>query len=1352
MAFDDVLTFGTEIDDSGFTSGLNAINNQATGSLNKLDMYAANVAANITSSIINSVTSAISQIPQKMVEIGSQFESSMSQVAATMGISTASAEFEQLSAAAREAGETTKFTASQAGEALNYLALAGYNAEKACAALPTVLNLAAAGGMELGRASDMVTDSMSALGLSMDELEGFSDKLARTAQRSNTDVSQLGEAILTLGATGRQVSGGVTEINTVLGVLADNGIKGAEGGTALRNILTSLSAPTKKAREELDALGVSAYDDAGKLRALPDIFADLKAALEQLPDSEKNAALKTIFNKYDLAAANNLLGTSAERFEELAREIENSSGAAQEMSDTMNDNLAGDITICQSALEGLAITAEQKFNGAMREAVQAVTGDIGELTKQLKNGELGESADKLAESFSKLLVSGTDVLANDVIPAVVSGINYVVDHGEEILELVKDIGIAFLGWKATVIIPQIVMGLGSLTSSTGAAVAGAAALGIALKNWVIEPLGDAYIAAKNAEFANSELTQSYIDALMPLEDCISAFEDTADEIDRNITTCDEYYGILEHITDEEGNVTGEMETAQRAVDALNSIMGTHMEIINGQVKGYEDLADAVDNYIHVASVEAKMDAIKPAYGEALLNVDKDTGAMNTALDQWNSFQRQKDMLPTLISNFKQRGSDTDIEELRKKITELGLDPDDYISEGLFGKLKLDEKKLTEDINSREGELSSNYQLLKQTVSDENNAISKWNELNNELNEEKQKGTSKTSKVEPSNTASHEQEKGLAKLEKNTAEAELSEEERGQLEKQLKQDIKDIKNARSRGEIASDDAMYDQIYSLLQSDEYKAIYTSDTWSGAMGKINKHKGSKSTVKKSAKKSADTDPFKAAFKKAYDDNKQKVESDESYSEDDFYNWLGEELRSDERYDTSEYTSYWREVSSNSEKQQSELEQEGKKSIDELIQSYKDGDTSFEDLSDMVKILADDYSSKNIDLSEYISDKMPTADTVGLKAIKTQERYGIIDAQTAYEKRLEWAKKYPEAAAEVYDDLYNYQKKLDDEALAEHKQSLNEKLDAVNENAKAITDTYKKAYSQIESDRKAYKTKLLSIGGDAFGFAEEENRVTHKNEKKFQKNKNIGLQLKKMRRFHELVKSLKTKGAPQSLIAELLSINDVDEALTAAKAVSGSGFNTYKDFYTEKERLAEELSNDLYSEDIKELNDKYASDIAEAYKGLPEEFRTIGEEMGTALKDGLEAGLSDLSDVVNAQIKGSSSKAKKITDKMTVQTAAPQDIISESVPADSSVSGKLIDVGKQNTLAAAAQINPAAPQSTADMSVPKSQLKQFISDAFKDIKLNLNINNSILMPDNSVLAKGVNSYNTKMGEAMGI
>lgn len=167
------------------------------------------------------------------VKVGTDFESGMSQVAATMGITVdeiaaGSQEFESLSQAAKNAGATTQFSATQASEALNYLALAGYDAEKSITALPTVLNLAAAGGIDLGYASDMVTDSMSALGLSTNQLEGFVDQLAKTSQKSNTNIAQLGEGILTVGGTAKDLAGGTVELNTALGILADNGIKGAE--------------------------------------------------------------------------------------------------------------------------------------------------------------------------------------------------------------------------------------------------------------------------------------------------------------------------------------------------------------------------------------------------------------------------------------------------------------------------------------------------------------------------------------------------------------------------------------------------------------------------------------------------------------------------------------------------------------------------------------------------------------------------------------------------------------------------------------------------------------------------------------------------------------------------------------------------------------------------------------------------------------------------------------------------------------------------------------------------------------------------------------------------------------------
>ena len=171
-------------------------------------------------------TAAFSVAMGAAVKVGMDFESGMSQVAATMGITTTeiasgSKEFEALSQAAKNAGATTQFSATQASEALNYLALAGYDAEKSITALPTVLNLAAAGGI-------MVTDSMSALGLETNQLEGFVDQLAKTSQKSNTNIAQLGEGILTVGGTAKDLAGGTVELNTALGILADNGVKGAE--------------------------------------------------------------------------------------------------------------------------------------------------------------------------------------------------------------------------------------------------------------------------------------------------------------------------------------------------------------------------------------------------------------------------------------------------------------------------------------------------------------------------------------------------------------------------------------------------------------------------------------------------------------------------------------------------------------------------------------------------------------------------------------------------------------------------------------------------------------------------------------------------------------------------------------------------------------------------------------------------------------------------------------------------------------------------------------------------------------------------------------------------------------------
>ena len=449
MALDGTLIFGTSIDESGFEKGVSS-----------LTVAAGTAIGNIAANMVSQISNAVAQIPAQMVSVGSSFEASMSQVAATMGITSAATEFKTLSDAAKEMGESTKFSASQAGEALNYLALAGYDAEKAVSALPTVLNVAAAGGMALADASDMITDAMSALGLETSQMANFADKLAVTAQKSNTSVAQLGSAILTVGGTAKQLAGGVTEMNTALGLLADNGIKGAEGGTALRNIILSLAAPTNTAAKAIDALGLQVYDAQGKMRSLQDIIADFNDILNNMEtDAERNQALNDVFNKVDLKSVNALLGTSAERWDELSGYIDNCTGSAEQMAKTMDDNLKGDLTIMQSALEGLGIAAYEKFQSPMRSAVQSVTEEIGKLTTSVTNGKLSDSIDKISAGFSKLAGTAISFVGNTLIPTLITGLETIVDHANALKAILGIVAAEFIAMKAAAVLTPIVVGI-----------------------------------------------------------------------------------------------------------------------------------------------------------------------------------------------------------------------------------------------------------------------------------------------------------------------------------------------------------------------------------------------------------------------------------------------------------------------------------------------------------------------------------------------------------------------------------------------------------------------------------------------------------------------------------------------------------------------------------------------------------------------------------------------------------------------------------------------------------------------------------------------------------------------------
>lgn len=430
----------------------------------------------ISSAIINGVkalANGLKTLATAAVGVGSDFESGMTMVAATMGITTeeiaaGSEEFDKLQKAAKEAGATTQFSATQAAEALNYMALAGYDADKSIETLPTVLNLAAAGGMDLATASDMVTDSMSALGDAAGTTEGFVDKMAKTSQKSNTNVQQLGEAILTVGGTAKNLAGGVVEMNTVLGIFADNGVKGAEGGTALRNVILSLTAPTDKAKKQMEALGLQVFDANENMRPLNETFNDLNGILGTMTQGEQTEVLNSIFNKVDLKSVNALLANSGERFDELSGYISDCDGAAADMAATMNDNLQGKVTILKSGLEGLGIAAYEKFKTPLTNAVENITEVIGQLQTDLTDGSLSGALEKIATGFGNMVEKASEIVAA-ILPTLLEGLGWIADNGETIVSVLAGIGAGFAVFKVATLINTVITAMQGFKAAVAAA-------------------------------------------------------------------------------------------------------------------------------------------------------------------------------------------------------------------------------------------------------------------------------------------------------------------------------------------------------------------------------------------------------------------------------------------------------------------------------------------------------------------------------------------------------------------------------------------------------------------------------------------------------------------------------------------------------------------------------------------------------------------------------------------------------------------------------------------------------------------------------------------------------------------
>ena len=329
------------------------------------------------------------------------FESMMSQVGAISG-ATGQA-FEDLTAKAQEMGATTKFTATEAAEAFNYMAMAGWQPKQMISGISGIMNLAAASGESLGSTSDIVTDALTAFGLKASDSGHFADVLAKASASANTNVGMLGESFKYVAPVAGAMKYSVEDTSLALGLMANSSIKGSMAGTALKTSLANMAAPTDSMATAMEKYGISLTDSSGNMKTLKGVMDNLRGSLGGLSETEQTAAASTIFGKEAMAGMLAIINASEEDYNKLSDAIYNADGAAQDMSDTMLDNIEGSMTLMQSAVEGVQNSFGKRLTPYIRGVVDAITDATPAATAALTN--LMDFVDGKAEGI-KRTVSG----------------------------------------------------------------------------------------------------------------------------------------------------------------------------------------------------------------------------------------------------------------------------------------------------------------------------------------------------------------------------------------------------------------------------------------------------------------------------------------------------------------------------------------------------------------------------------------------------------------------------------------------------------------------------------------------------------------------------------------------------------------------------------------------------------------------------------------------------------------------------------------------------------------------------------------------------------------------------------
>ncbi len=542
---------------------------------------------------------------------GASFESQMSTVQA---ISQASeSEMARLKALAKQMGIETKFSATEAGQGLEYMAMAGWDVDSMLAGLPGIMNLAAASEEDLGQVSDIVTDAMTAFNLEASRSAEFADVLAQASARSNTDVAMMGQTFKYVAPVAGALGFSIQDTATAIGLMANAGIKGEQAGTSLRAIFSRIVKPTAEVEAAMRRIGLTVSNSDGSMRSLNEIQRDLRAGFSGLSESERASTAASLAGQEAMSGMLALVNASDEDYEKLSDSIYHAKGAAEEMAGVRMDNLKGDVTLLKSSAEGAGIAIYEGLSEPLREGVQTGTEWLNSFT---------ESVEENLPTIRREVKSAGSALMGFVDPVLDLG-SWFLQHPEVIQGGLTGLVSTLLTFKAAKGITSAVKLFGSLSgmikawpvAAAGLAIGGIAGITSAMK-------------AAARERAAKNLAEHFGDVTLSIEELGEAAKHVLgddlffgiEEIERSSTRADDYYQT--------------MKDSMEAVQKTDWKLSMGIELKEGDAQEYVAAVDAyvqnAQDYITEKGYELNL-AVDLVMGDAGTGLSEDSGAFYQAL-------------------------------------------------------------------------------------------------------------------------------------------------------------------------------------------------------------------------------------------------------------------------------------------------------------------------------------------------------------------------------------------------------------------------------------------------------------------------------------------------------------------------------------------------------------------------------------------------------------------------------------------------------------------------------------------------------------------------------------------------